>query len=341
MRATSSQFTPTTGVTTHQFDVVVHSPLQLPTSRARTPRLSDYARAWLDEIRGSVRANTLEFYRYRLERHVLPRLGNRRLDEIGVDDIVGLINDLRERGYAPQSVTAILTPLSRVLSHAARRSLIPSSPMSRLDRSERPRAWTVAPRILNRVEIGRLLEAASPRHRTLLAVAIFTGLRQSELRGLRWRDIDFSDQVIHVRHALDRRGALGRLKTRHSVRDVALMPALVAALAEHRERSAYAALNDFVFTTRTARPIHWRSISRLALRPALARAGLDAIRWHDLRHTYAALLISGGANVVHVANQLGHGNPHLTLSHYGREFDRMHEAQRTRDTLQEMVGGLI
>lgn len=83
-----------------------------------SPSLSEYVVTWLDSIRGLVRPRTYEGYAYRLERHVRPRFGQRRLNEIGVDYILALIGDLREGGYSGWSIRSILTPLSRPFSHA-------------------------------------------------------------------------------------------------------------------------------------------------------------------------------------------------------------------------------
>lgn len=166
---------------------------------------------------GLVRPQTLEAYTSRLEQHVLPYLGWRRLDDITVDDILELIRTLREKGLSGASIRSMLTPLSRLFSHAVRRNVLAANPISKLDRTERPGTWMGEQRVLSREQIGRLLAAAPPQYRTLLATAVLTELRQGELLGLRWRDVDFDDQLIHVRRALDRKGRNVPPKTRHSV----------------------------------------------------------------------------------------------------------------------------
>ena len=248
---------------------------------------------------------------------------------------------MREGGYSGWSIRSILTPLSRLFSHAVRRDVIVVSPISKLDRTERPAVWKREQRILNSAEIGRVLGAAPPRYRTLVASAILTGLRQSELLGLRWRDIDFEDEFIRVRNAVDRHGADVPLKTEHAVRDVVLIPALAGALREHREQSAFNRPEDYVFASRVGTPLHWRNVSRRALEPALRKAGIEPLRWHDLRHTFASLLIVGGANVVFTSRQLGHGSSDITLRVYSHLFDRAEQAERTRTVLQEMVGEAV
>ncbi len=342
MQAASSQLT-LHGVSTGIFALASSGPSTDTgqDSPRSVPLLAEYAATWLDSIRGLVRPRTYEGYAYRLERHILPRLGQRRLDEIGVDDVLALIGELREGGYSGWSIRSILTPLSRLFSHAVRRDVISVSPISKLDRTERPAVWKREQRVLNSEEIGRLLDAAPTRYRTLIATAILTGLRQSELLGLRWRNIDFEEGLIGVRSALDRHGNDVPPKTEHAVRDVILIPALAAILREHRETSAFTGSEDYVFASRVGTPLHWRNIAPRALKPALAKGGIEPLRWHDLRHTFASLLIAGGANVVFTSRQLGHGSPDITLRVYSHLFDRAEQAQRTRALLETKLGEVI
>jgi integrase len=341
MHPASSQLDLTRGVATRSFGSITGRPGAELRQRPPIPTLGEYAATWLAGISGLVRPNTFEAYTYRLEQHVIPHLGGRRLDEIAVDDILGLIGVLREKGLAGGSIRSMLTPLSRLFSHAARRDVIAANPISKLDRTERPGTWMREQRVLNSEEIGRLLEAAPRQYRTLLATAVFSGLRQSELLGLRWRDIDFPGQLIHVRRALDRSGRDVPPKTRHSVRDVVLMTGLAEALRAHRERSRFRGPEDYVFASQVGTPLQRRNVWRQALEPAYSKAGIERLRWHDLRHTFASLLIGGGANVVFVSRQLGHGSSDVTLRVYAHLFDHAEQAQRTRDVLQEMFGETV
>jgi integrase len=336
MQTGSSHLLLTTGVATRRFAAA-----RPPGTVGCVPLLAEYASTWLQSIEGLVRPRTLVDYTGRLERHVLPRLGEHRLDEIGIDEILALIGDLRRRGYAGSTICAVLMPLSRLFAHAVRRNLIEVNPISKLDRNERPRVSRKERPVLNRDEIGRLLEAAPPLERTLLATAIFTGLRQGELLGLRWKDIDFDNQVIRVRSALDRRRRHVPPKTQHALRDVVLMPALAQALQQHRAESRFAHPEDYVFTTQVGTPLHWGNLAPRTLKPALRKAGIRDLRWHDLRHTFASLLIAGGANITFVSRQLGHSSSQITLSVYAHLLDREEQAQRTREMLQQMLGSVV
>jgi integrase len=231
--------------------------------------------------------------------------------------------------------------MSRLFGHAARRGLIEVNPITKLDRTERPRTRRRERPVLNRDEIGRLLQAAAPAHRTLLATAILSGLRQGELLALHWEDIDFDRQVIHVRSALDRDRREASPKTSNALREVVLMPALAQVLLRQRQESRFRELDDYVFTTQVGTPLHWANISARALKPALKKAGIQSLRWHDLRHTFASLLIAGGANITFVSRQLGHSSSQITLSVYAHLLDREEQAQRTREMLQDMLGSVV
>lgn len=339
MQAASSQLHLTTGVSTRRFGA---PPSRGSDERAEpVPQLGDYAARWLAGLKGLVLPSTVEAYAGRLHRQVLPRLANRRLDEIDVDDILTLISDMRRRGYSGTTIAVTLTPLSRLFDHAVRRGLIEVNPVSKLDRSERPRILRRERPVLNPEEIGRLLEAASPRYRTLLAAAILSGLRQGELLGLHWRDVDFEHELIRVRTALDRKRRDVPPKTERAVRDVILMPALADALRRHKTETRFNQPDDYVFTTSKGTPHHAPHIGHRALRPALQTAGLQTVRWHDLRHTFASLLIAGGANITFVSRHLGHTSSQITLGVYAHLLDYEEQARRTREVLEDMLGGHV
>jgi integrase len=201
-------------------------------------------------------------------------------------------------------------------------------------------------RILDRAEIGKLLVAAGPRYRPLLATAVFTGLRQGELLGLTWADVNFADGVVHVRKALDRSGERVEPKTANAVRDVVLMPTLGRLLREHKLASAFARPTDYVFASYVGTPLYWRNVSKRGLEVAVKRAGLDCdgrarLRFHDLRHTFASLLIAEGSNVVFASRQLGHASPRMNLDVYAHLFDRAEHAQRASDALEAGFAALL
>jgi integrase len=239
-----------------------------------------------------------------------------------------------------------MVPLGRVLAHAARRGLIADNPIRRLEPRERPRVVKREMRILRPEEIDALLRAAVPAYRPVLATAIFTGLRQAELLGLTWADVDFDGGVVHVRRQLDRSGIHVQPKTPQALRSVILMPSLAQLLREHKSRSAHREHGDPVFATRTGRPMYYRNVSRRGLAAAMHKAALDRegelrLRFHDLRHCFASLLIAQGLNVVFISRQLGHASPSFTLDVYGGLFDRAEHARRATEGLEAAFAEML
>jgi integrase len=293
-----------------------------------------------------LRPRTHELYGTVLRRHLVPRLGERRIGDVDEEAIAGVIAELQAAGLSGWTIRGILVPLGRVLAYAARRGLIPDNPIRRLEPQERPRVVKREMRILRPDEIDALLRAVTPAYRPVLATAIFTGLRQGELLGLLWPDVDFDGGVVHVRRQLDRSGVHVQPKTAQALRSVVLMPSLANLLREHKLGSAYAASNDPVFATDSGRPMYYRNVSRRGLAAAVSAAGLAGegaprLRFHDLRHCFASLLIAQGLNVVFVSRQLGHASSSFTLDVYGGLFDRAEHARRATEGLEAAFAHML
>jgi integrase len=321
-------------------------------ARPRWPNkltFGEFAETWLN-AQTQLRPRTRDAYRWALDQHLLPRLKHRRLSSLTEDDATALIAAMRTptgkrpNGYAGSTIQNALLPLSRILGHAARRGIIPTNPLDRLERGERPRKTRAEMRCLGRDEIGKLLDAAADEAmRTLLALSVSTGLRQGEALGLRWSDLDLAAGALHVRYQLGRDGRLVEPKTPQAKREVDLGSSIVAMLREHKLRSLHSRPGDPVFCQADGSPLHYRSAVR-ALDAAAKRANLNgegvaSLRWHDLRHSAASLLISEGLNVVYVSRALGHANPSITLNVYGHLFDREQHAERARTAMDAALSG--
>jgi integrase len=308
-------------------------------------RLETVASWWLERYErlvhaGHRRPRTLEIHTYYLRRQVLPLLGSRLIREITVADVAGLMDCLRERGCAEKTVAGALGTLNNVMRFAVRNSWIAESPVEKLERCERPRPERHPQRALGREEICRLLDCCLPAYRTLVATAIYTGMRLSELLGLTWDDVDLDRGCIHVRAQLSRahRGMPARRvapKTRAGVRQIPLTPQLAVLLRERRIGAGRGAGADWVFATRNGNPLSQRNIQRSGLRLAADAAGLRAdgarLRFHDLRHTFAShLIIDLGLDVVQVSRLMGHASPSTTLNIYAHMFDEARHAADIR-----------
>ena len=181
-------------------------------------------------------------------------------------------------------------------------------------------------------EIRRLLDTQEEPLRTLLLMAALTGMRQGELFGLLWEDIDFAAHLIHVRRSRWR-GTLGRPKSRRSRRAIDMPPTLEAAL----RRLSATRRSKFVFCSERGTPLDADNFRHREFPQALRRAGLRRVRFHDLRHTYTSLLIAHGAHPKYIQVQLGHASIQTTLDRYGHLMPQLHQAEAQK--LDQLVFG--
>jgi integrase len=296
------------------------------------------AEEWLTK-QTHLRPRTYEGYARALRRHVFPRIGQYPIANVDEEAVANLVRELDAQGLSGWTIRGVLIPLGRVLRYAVRQKLAPYNAVSRLERSERPHVVRREKRILTTDEIETLLRATPKGYQPIITTAVFTGLRLSELLGLWWGDVDLDSGVLTVRRQLDRTGSYTEPKTPRSARTVVLTPSLVTLLRQHKRGSPRTGPGDVVFATETGRPMYYRNVTRRGLAVGIDRAGLNRdgqprLRFHDLRHTYASLLIAQGLNVVFVSRQLGHAFPSFTLNTYGGVFDRVEHARRAVEGLE-------
>ena len=165
--------------------------------------------------------------------------------------IADLLLELRRKGCSPKTSASALATLHSIIRYARRHGWITIDPIDQLEPEERPRAVRRRQRVLGRAEIERLLAACPPPGRLMLATALYSGLRISEMLGLVWDDVDLTSGVIHVRLQLSRahREMPARrvpTKTPASVREIPLVPQLAHLLAAHKQATPFAADTDWV-----------------------------------------------------------------------------------------------
>lgn len=308
--------------------------------------VSDVSAEWL-ATRSQLRPRTRDHYEWAFRVWINPALGHLRAQDVTRADLLGLFGAMREADKSENTLHAVFTPLRGMLDYAVSEGFIVQSPVGRLKRGEAPGVADREMRVLNRDEIGRLLEAASSaRYRAVLATAIFTGLRLGELLGLTWANVDFEANVLRVRRQLNRKGERVTPKTKKAVRDVVLTPPIARELREHKLRSEFVDDEDFVFVTAARTPLSHRNTVRSALDAAIKRAKIGSadeprIRFHDLRHTYASLMIGQGMTLPWVSRQLGHSRVSVTADVYAHEFDAAEHAERMSVAIEASFGGML
>jgi integrase len=294
--------------------------------------------------RGERSERTLEIYRQRWNTHIRPTLGRRRLQSISVGEVSRFLADLRrkpsprKKENAPPellsnwTVRGVLNVLNVVLEHAVKHEYIASNPVRKVNGEKPPARNRTKARILEAEELALLIKHAPTSYRTLILTAVYTGMRQSELLGLRWQDIDFDAGAMHVRHQLSRAtkakpARVVPLKTDAGERHIDIAPVLARHLAKHSLASRHSRPEDFVFASETGKPLYYRNVSARGLDKAAGRAGLNAegvqrISFHDLRHTAITHLIRSGADAAQVSRFAGHSKVSTTLDLYVGEFEK-------------------
>lgn len=201
---------------------------------------------------------------------------------------------LRRLPLAKSSCAKIRNLMSVLFNHACRYELFDRNPIHLVRQSAKRRK---TPTVLMPAEIKALVDNLSIRERTLVLVAVSTGLRQSELFGLKWGDIDFSQGTMNVTRSIVY-GVVGPCKTESSQKPVPVHPLVADALLAWRKESTYTKPDDWVFASRRHRGRHpfWgQEILRKYVRPVAENAGIQkCIGWHTFRHTYSTLLRSVG-----------------------------------------------
>ena len=235
----------------------------------------------------------------------------------------------------------LLFCLIRVMPYAVRHRLIDCNPVRDAERprSQGKEGQEKAISILTPEQIRSFLEAVTDqKYKTLFLTAIMTGARQGEILGLKWSDVDFSKKQISINRTFN----MGRFftpKTKGSARQVDLAPMAAKALAEWKLASG-GKDDNLVFSNEAGGPMNYSNMVQRHYRKALKDAGIPQIRFHDLRHTYASLLLSQGENVKYIQTQMGHSSPTVTLNVYAHlmKGENQEAACRLENTIFQVTG---
>lgn len=293
--------------------------LRRPPGSARLT-VTEFLRRWLAGREGAVAPKTMEREKSIVEQHVVPVIGHLWLREVSPSDVQEVILRARERGLGQGSVRNVHAVLHRAFRHAVEMELMFDNPCDRVKPGRYQPRQPELPPVEKLAELLRVAEATPLGPLVMLAVA--TGMRRGEVLGLKWGDVDLERGVLKVQRSLSL--ANGRLYEREakarSTRVVPLSEMAESALRKQRERwrelcGREPGADDYVFAREDGtaqRPQwvgHWH-------RRIANQAGLPGLRFHDLRHMVASLLLAQGASVRAVAEVLGHRVPSTTLNVY-------------------------
>lgn len=310
--------------------------------------LVDLLEDWLAEISLSVRPNTARGYRIHVEKWIVPTIGDVPLVDLHVAHVRRLRDAMVRKGRAPGTVAGVMLTLRTALEQGVRGGALPRNVAIGV-KAPRP-----APRrvVMTDPAQARAIMAAFDGHRLgpLVTVAIGTGLRLGELLGLRWTDITgdllrVTGSVRPVPRAEGKGYVVERVsetKTRRSHRTIQIPTIAIDALAEERRRQVEAGhVSQFVFVT-AGRPradgthpdvtILDPKNTTISFQSQLAAAGLPPMRFHDLRHAYATLMLGAGVPLRVIQEALGHSSIATTAAVYAHVLpDLQRDAARRLD----------
>ena len=306
--------------------------------------VAQYLARWLDaSAKPSVKTKTYDGYESIVRVRVVPRIGRLSLSKVTALDLQALYADLQRAGLSSRSAHHTHRVLHLAFGQAVRWDLLPRNPC---DGVTPPRPKRSEMRVLTQEQVGTLLSAtAEHRAHALYVLAVTTGMRQGELLGLGWEDVSLDAGRLVVRRALQRQNDAGLVfvepKTARARRTILLSRRAVAAIRQHRARQSEQRLVaghewrdvGLVFCSATGGPLD-PSHQTATFKTALTRAGLGGVRFHDLRHTAATLLLAQGVHPKVVSEMLGHATITLTLDTYSHLVPVLHEqAAAAMDTL--------
>jgi integrase len=295
--------------------------------------VSEYLDRWLaDSVKDTVRQRTWERYEQIVRVHIKPTLGRIKLKGLTPAHIRGLYREKLDAGLSPRTVQYIHTTLHKALKDAVGDGLIPRN-VTEAVRAPRPAKKEVRP--LSPDQSRTFLEAArGDRYEALYVLAVTAGLREGELLGLKWEDIDLDVGSLAVRRTLSeaRSGRFFEAPKNGKGRSIKLTRQAVEALRTHRKRQNEERLrfgtlwqdSGLVFPAQTGTPMNAKNLTARSFKPLLERAGLSStVRLHDLRHTCATLLLGKGVHPKIVQELLGHATIAITLDTYSHVLPNM------------------
>jgi integrase len=239
---------------------------------------------WQPSLFPTFKRSTSRGYAYLLRKYLLPYFGDSKLTEINRQMVQGFVGQLG-KGLAPKSISLAKNLVSRIFTTAMEWSYVQENPATHVRTPARvsqrePNALTP--------EQVRLLIAELPEPcKSMVLIAILTGLRRGELFALRWGAVNFERKLVHVRESVYE-GHFGTPKTRSSFRKIPMGEALEAIFVRLRDKKAV--VDDLVFASKAGTALRPENVLKRVIRPACERLGLPKVGWHDLRHTSATLL---------------------------------------------------
>ncbi|MBU4185433.1 MAG: site-specific integrase [Proteobacteria bacterium] len=281
----------------------------------KIPTFEEVAKDYLEYKKLNLRASTWATLEGHTRNH-FDEINKLKVNRITTAKIEKWIAKRQKDSMNIATLRKVLLTFGQIISYSVRHRYISYNPIKDIERPrDQGRNGKKKINILKSYEIKSFLDAVdNKKYKTLFMLAIMSGARQGELLGLKWTDIDSINNQIHIQRTFNNQ-AWYDVKTETSNRRVDLGPTMMTELKKWRLACPKCNL-DLVFPNEAGQPINHNNLINRHYNPALEKAGIGKLRFHDLRHTYASLMIEQGENIKYIQSQLGHSNPTVTLNVY-------------------------
>lgn len=286
-------------------------------------KLGDFLDRYLQDVAfHALRPRTFETHAGYVRNHIKPELGYIRLTDLRPEHVQRFYTVKLQAGYSKRTVQYMHAILHKALNQALKWGLVGRNVTDLVDV---PKPQSKPPNIWNPDQVRVFLEAVKGhRYFPIYVTAIYTGMRQGEILGIHVGDVDLQTGIIHVRHQIQLIKGNGLtvtdLKTDKARRPVTLPLTALQVLEKHIQTVD----DGLIFTTSTGKPISARNVLR-HFKAVIKKLDLPDIRFHDLRHTHASLLLMAGTNPKVVQERLGHSQISLTLDTYSHVVPSLQE----------------
>jgi integrase len=298
-------------------------------------KYGEYMNEWFAIKQSELSRMTITNHLININHHIIPLIGEVQLSELKVHHIEKFLTKLREKGLAESTIKKILGLVTSSLISAVKKDLILKNVALYVD--NKPKIKRSKVEVWDDIEVKHFLKfilESKNRYYTALHLAIFTGMRQGEILGLRWHDVDLIRKKISVNQTLEHDGKeFGTPKTESSIRPITIDDNTVKVLENHRsfllaEKDANPTMYvdlDLVNCTKIGTPCKPRDLDKVWNRLQF-QSGLKRIKFHALRHTHASLLLMINEHPKVVSERLGHSSIQITLDLYSHVSPNMQES---------------
>lgn len=304
---------------------------------------ADYLKEWFEKKKSGVGEQTAILYESIIRVHITPALGAISLSKLTGFHIESFLDGLTKGGLSAETVRRIHSVINTSLNAAERLDLVPKNVAAKVEKPKVKRKDLV---VWEPAFVSAFLANTKGRSRFYIAIylAVMTGMRQGEILGLRWSDVDLDNGTVQIQQTLrhDGKKLMSGAKTAGSIRSIAISQSTIEELKEHRKMILAERVklgsdyqnNDLVVCSEKGTPAFSTGIMKV-WNKLLIENKAPVITFHDLRHTHASLLLKQGVHIKVVSERLGHSSVTITLDRYSHLLPNMQ--QEAADGLDDML----